>query len=267
MYIGTPRWLSSKEHAYQCRRHRLDHWVRKSPWRGKWHPTFVFLPGKSHGQRSLTGYSPWARKESDVTEQACTVAEWLHIYGVYWWAFWWLCLEVLTYLFWLTYSFSFFRTLLGHILSRWLLLHLPWGWISWPYNSSSLPPSQQHSVDIAMAQFYQLPRHALSSLWERIICPSSLCFLDKAECKVIRNICWLNTWLNKYTKEGMEREGKREMGKVKIKGQIKFMFDPKDYHLRFLLRKVKVIHFLLLYPFVLWFLSLKLYTTISSSKK
>ena len=65
----------------------------------------------------------------------------------------------------------------------------------------------------------------------------------------------------------MEREGKGEMGKVKIKGQIKFMFDPKDDHLRFLLRKVKVIHFLLLYPFVLWFLSLELYIIISSRKK
>ena len=75
MYIGTPRWLSSKEHAYQCRRHRLDHWVRKSPWRGKWHPTFVFLPGKSHGQRSLTGYSPWGSKELDITKRLNTHTE------------------------------------------------------------------------------------------------------------------------------------------------------------------------------------------------
>ena len=33
-----------------------------SYWRRKWHPTLVFLPGKSHGQRSMTGYSPWGRK-------------------------------------------------------------------------------------------------------------------------------------------------------------------------------------------------------------
>ena len=33
-------------------------WVSKIPWRRKWQPTPVFLPGKSHGQRSLTGYSP-----------------------------------------------------------------------------------------------------------------------------------------------------------------------------------------------------------------
>ena len=39
------------------------------PWRKTWQPTPVFLPGKSHGQRSLVGYSPWGRKELDTTEQ------------------------------------------------------------------------------------------------------------------------------------------------------------------------------------------------------
>ena len=38
-------------------------------WRRPWHPTPVLLPGKSHGQRSLVGYSPWGREESDTTEQ------------------------------------------------------------------------------------------------------------------------------------------------------------------------------------------------------
>ena len=38
---------------------RFDPWVRKIPWRRKWEPTPVFLPGESHGQRSLAGYSPW----------------------------------------------------------------------------------------------------------------------------------------------------------------------------------------------------------------
>ena len=51
---------------------RWEAWVwflgRKIPWRRKWHPTPVFLPGKSHGQRSLVGYSPWGYKESDTTE-------------------------------------------------------------------------------------------------------------------------------------------------------------------------------------------------------
>ena len=41
----------------------------KIPWRRKRQPTPVLLPGKSHGQRSLVGYSPWGCKESDTTER------------------------------------------------------------------------------------------------------------------------------------------------------------------------------------------------------
>ena len=55
----------------QCRRYRrweFDSWVGKIPWRREWQPTPVFLPGKSHRQRSLAGYSPWGCKESDLTE-------------------------------------------------------------------------------------------------------------------------------------------------------------------------------------------------------
>ena len=44
-------------------------WVEKIPWRKKWQPTPVFWPGKSHGQRSLVGYSPCSHKESDTTDQ------------------------------------------------------------------------------------------------------------------------------------------------------------------------------------------------------
>ena len=40
----------------------FDPWVRKISWRRKWQPTPVFLPGKSHGQRSLADYSPWVTK-------------------------------------------------------------------------------------------------------------------------------------------------------------------------------------------------------------
>ena len=43
--------------------------IWEDPWRRKWQPTPVFLPGKSHGQRSLAGYSPWCCRESDTTEQ------------------------------------------------------------------------------------------------------------------------------------------------------------------------------------------------------
>ena len=46
----------------QCRRHRFYPWAWKIPWRRKWQPTPVFLPGKSHGQRSQVGYSPWGPK-------------------------------------------------------------------------------------------------------------------------------------------------------------------------------------------------------------
>ena len=52
-----PRWLSGKESTCQCRTCRFDPWVGKIPWRRKWQPTPVFLPRKSHGQRSLAGYS------------------------------------------------------------------------------------------------------------------------------------------------------------------------------------------------------------------
>ena len=53
----------------QCRRPGFDPWVRKILWRREWQPTLVFLPEKSHGQRSLVGYSLWGCKESDMTEQ------------------------------------------------------------------------------------------------------------------------------------------------------------------------------------------------------
>ena len=54
--------------AEVIKRHGFNPWVRKIPWRRKWQPTPVFLPGKSHGQRSLVGYSPQDHKELDVTE-------------------------------------------------------------------------------------------------------------------------------------------------------------------------------------------------------
>ena len=57
-----PCGISGKEPTCQCRRlqrHGFDPWVGKIPQRRAWQPTPVFLPGKSHGQRSLKGYSPW----------------------------------------------------------------------------------------------------------------------------------------------------------------------------------------------------------------
>ena len=72
--LGVPRWCSDKEPACQCWRHkrcRIDPWVRKIPWRRKWQPAPVFLPGESHRQRNLAGYSPWGSKELDMTEHTC----------------------------------------------------------------------------------------------------------------------------------------------------------------------------------------------------
>ena len=72
---------SGKEPACQsrrCRRHGFDPWVRKTPRRRKWQPTPPVFPGGSHGQRSLVGYSPQGRKESDTSEatyHACTIVK------------------------------------------------------------------------------------------------------------------------------------------------------------------------------------------------
>ena len=60
---GLRRWLSGEESACRCRRCGFDPWMGKIPWRRKWQPTFVFLPGKFHGQRSLLVYSPGVAKE------------------------------------------------------------------------------------------------------------------------------------------------------------------------------------------------------------
>ena len=54
--------------AADIKRREFDPWVGKIPWRREWQPTPVFLPGESHGQRSLAGYSPWGHKELDTTE-------------------------------------------------------------------------------------------------------------------------------------------------------------------------------------------------------
>ena len=52
----------------QCRTPEFDPWVGKIPWRRKWLPTSLFIPGEFHGQKGLMVYSPWGCKESDATE-------------------------------------------------------------------------------------------------------------------------------------------------------------------------------------------------------
>jgi len=69
--MGFPGGSDGKEPVCQCRRCKkcgLDTWVGKIPWNRNWQPTPVFMPGESHGQRNLAGYSSWGQKESDMTE-------------------------------------------------------------------------------------------------------------------------------------------------------------------------------------------------------
>ena len=65
---GFPDGSAGKESACNARDPGFDLWVKKIPWRREWQPTPVFLPGKSHGQRILVGYSPGDHKEPDTTE-------------------------------------------------------------------------------------------------------------------------------------------------------------------------------------------------------
>ena len=62
-YLGFPGGSSVKNPPVM-QETWFNPWVGKIPWRREWQPTPVFLPGESHGQRSLVGYSPWCCKES-----------------------------------------------------------------------------------------------------------------------------------------------------------------------------------------------------------
>ena len=61
----------------EMQRHSFDLWVRKIPRRGAWQPAPVFLPGKSHGQSSLLGYSPWGHNELDMTKATKHAHTWV----------------------------------------------------------------------------------------------------------------------------------------------------------------------------------------------
>ena len=69
--MGFPGGVSGKEPACQCKRCKrcgFDPWVGKIPWRREWQPITVFLPGESHGQRSLVVYGLQGCKHLDTTE-------------------------------------------------------------------------------------------------------------------------------------------------------------------------------------------------------
>ena len=61
--MGFPGGSDNKESAYNVGR------LGSIPWRRKWQPIPVFLPGEFNGQRSLVSYSPWSHKVSDTTER------------------------------------------------------------------------------------------------------------------------------------------------------------------------------------------------------
>ena len=72
--MGFPSGASGKEsarNAGDARDTGLFPGLGTSPRRKAWQPIPVFLPGESHGQRSLVGYSPCSHKESDTTEHEC----------------------------------------------------------------------------------------------------------------------------------------------------------------------------------------------------
>ena len=62
IFKGFPGGSEDKASACNAGDLGFNPWVGKIPWRRKWQPTPVFLPGESHGQRSLAGYSPWGRR-------------------------------------------------------------------------------------------------------------------------------------------------------------------------------------------------------------
>ena len=78
VFLGFSCGSGSKESTLQCGRPGFDPWVGEIPWRRAWQLTPVFLPGESHGQRSLAGYSPQGHKESDMTEQVSTSFYYAH---------------------------------------------------------------------------------------------------------------------------------------------------------------------------------------------
>ena len=85
-HIYTHVCSGEPEHTYtrtHKRTHIYSHACSVDPWRRKWQPPPVFLPGESHGRRSLVGYSRWGRKESDPTERLYSLmlsGTWIYIY-------------------------------------------------------------------------------------------------------------------------------------------------------------------------------------------
>ena len=85
--MDFPGGSDGKVSCLQCGRPGFDPCVGKILWRRKWQPPPVLFPWKSHGLRSLVGYSPWGPKELDTTE-------WLHFLSLWAWVeFYQFCLS------------------------------------------------------------------------------------------------------------------------------------------------------------------------------
>ena len=69
---GFPGGSDGKESTCNAGDLGFHPWVGKIPWRSAWQPTPIFLPGKSHGQRSLAGYNPWVTKNQTQLKQLST---------------------------------------------------------------------------------------------------------------------------------------------------------------------------------------------------
>ena len=86
-FLELPWWLSGKGSTCQCRRCGFDSWIGKIPWRRKWQPSPVFLPGKFCGEWSLMSYSPWSHKrvghDLATKEQVRTQRRTCNIYFVH----------------------------------------------------------------------------------------------------------------------------------------------------------------------------------------
>ena len=104
----------------QHRRPGFNPWVGKILWRRKWQPTPVFLPGKSHGQRSLAGYSLWGHKELDTTEQlhftSLQTQETVIRTSSGWWKAQAFLLSGITFLYHERDLISIYQTLIAHSL-------------------------------------------------------------------------------------------------------------------------------------------------------
>ena len=90
VHMGVSLMAQQVKICLQCRRHRkhgFNDWVGKIPWRRKWQPTPVFLPEKSHGQRSLVGYNLSGCKELAAAERLSRHAHTAHSI-LPWWLRW-----------------------------------------------------------------------------------------------------------------------------------------------------------------------------------